>query len=264
MVLSEEPLLETERLILRPPRAEDLPGWAAMMADPGNSRFIGGPLGPCRLGKPLDHGGGVGASRLRQISPSSSNPRPMDRPRRPWMPPGWPGPEIGWAFLKEHWGQGYAAEAARATMEWSRDVLGWDHAIHIIHRRIRLHGAGGTDRLDVRTGASPANARQCPASPDLQSKNSDLRTSKFCYKAFAQDQSCGLALRRRSHASDRSRYRRESGRQPRNGGSRVLNNRPVCAPRRGRWSRRRLSASAMCVMSPRPIWRASGSTVSNF
>ncbi len=49
------------------------------------------------------------------------------------MPPGWPGPEIGWAFLKENWGEGYASEAARATMIWSRDVLGWDHAIHIIH-----------------------------------------------------------------------------------------------------------------------------------
>ena len=34
--------LETPRLLLRPPRLEDLDPWAAMMADPETARFIGG------------------------------------------------------------------------------------------------------------------------------------------------------------------------------------------------------------------------------
>ena len=27
-------------------------------------------------------------------------------------------PELGWALLREHWGQGYAAEAATAVRDW--------------------------------------------------------------------------------------------------------------------------------------------------
>jgi RimJ/RimL family protein N-acetyltransferase len=34
--------LETPRLLLRPPRLEDLDPWAAMMADAETARFIGG------------------------------------------------------------------------------------------------------------------------------------------------------------------------------------------------------------------------------
>lgn len=106
-----------------------------MMADPDNSRFIGGPLGSRAAWASLSIM--AGAWRLHGFGNFSvllkSTGQWIGR-AGPWMPPGWPGPEIGWAFLKDHWGQGYAAEAAQATMVWSREVLGWDHAIHIIHR----------------------------------------------------------------------------------------------------------------------------------
>ena len=36
------PVLQTERLILRPTRAEDFEPWAAFMADEAATRFIGG------------------------------------------------------------------------------------------------------------------------------------------------------------------------------------------------------------------------------
>ena len=36
------PTLETDRPFLRPPAAEDLDGWAEMMADEEAARFIGG------------------------------------------------------------------------------------------------------------------------------------------------------------------------------------------------------------------------------
>jgi RimJ/RimL family protein N-acetyltransferase len=36
--------IETERLILRPTQAQDLDGWAELMADPQSARFIGGPV----------------------------------------------------------------------------------------------------------------------------------------------------------------------------------------------------------------------------
>jgi RimJ/RimL family protein N-acetyltransferase len=38
------PTLETPRLILRPPREEDLDGWAALMGDEESARHIGGPM----------------------------------------------------------------------------------------------------------------------------------------------------------------------------------------------------------------------------
>ena len=34
--------IETARLLLRPPRAEDFDGWAANMADAESARYIGG------------------------------------------------------------------------------------------------------------------------------------------------------------------------------------------------------------------------------
>jgi RimJ/RimL family protein N-acetyltransferase len=51
----------------------------------------------------------------------------------PWRPEGWPGPEIGWALAPAFWGRGYATEAARASMGWARDRLGWRRVIHLIH-----------------------------------------------------------------------------------------------------------------------------------
>ncbi len=109
------------------------------MADPDNSRFIGGPLGARAAWASLSiMAGAWGLHGFGNFSVLLKSTGQWIGRAGPWMPPGWPGPEIGWAFLKENWGEGYASEAARATMIWSRDVLGWDHVIHIIHRRIRL------------------------------------------------------------------------------------------------------------------------------
>ncbi len=38
---------------------------------------------------------------------------------RPGQRPGWPGLECGWTFDPAHWGEGYATEAGRATVEWA-------------------------------------------------------------------------------------------------------------------------------------------------
>jgi len=41
-----------------------------------------------------------------------------------WRPEGWPGVEVGWALAREHWGKGYATEAARAALQWGHEELG--------------------------------------------------------------------------------------------------------------------------------------------
>src|SRR5262245_20066062 len=50
----------------------------------------------------------------------------------PWMPEGWPGTEIGWAIVRDCWGQGFATEGATAAIHWAFDHLGWTQVIHLI------------------------------------------------------------------------------------------------------------------------------------
>lgn len=41
-------------------------------------------------------------------------------------------PDLGYAFLPDFWGHGYAREAARATAAWAREVLGLDRLFAIV------------------------------------------------------------------------------------------------------------------------------------
>jgi RimJ/RimL family protein N-acetyltransferase len=50
----------------------------------------------------------------------------------PWYPVGWPGTEIGWAFLRKAWGKGYATEGAVASIDWAFKNLNWSEVIHVI------------------------------------------------------------------------------------------------------------------------------------
>ena len=38
-----------------------------------------------------------------------------------YYPPDWPGLEVGWTVAREHWGKGYAPEAARAACGWAHE-----------------------------------------------------------------------------------------------------------------------------------------------
>lgn len=50
----------------------------------------------------------------------------------PWLPEGWPGPEVGWGIARSAWGKGYATEGAIAAMDFAFERLGWTEAIHSI------------------------------------------------------------------------------------------------------------------------------------
>jgi RimJ/RimL family protein N-acetyltransferase len=50
-----------------------------------------------------------------------------------WFPEGWPGVELGWRFESDHWGQGYATEAARAAFDYARTTLHLTEVISIVH-----------------------------------------------------------------------------------------------------------------------------------
>jgi RimJ/RimL family protein N-acetyltransferase len=127
------PTLETDRLTLRPPCAEDFDAWAALLADPVAARFIGRAQPPSGAWRNLATTTGAwvinGFGNFSVIEKATG--RWIGR-AGPWQPHGWPGPEIGWAFDRAVWGKGYATEAARRCLDFAFEVLGWDRVVHPI------------------------------------------------------------------------------------------------------------------------------------
>jgi len=125
--------LETPRLILRPPRIEDLDGWSEMMLDEPTARFIGGvmsrPVCWRQLMTMIGAWHSQGFAMFSVIEKSSG--RWIGR-LGPWQPEGWPGTEIGWSIVRDCWGKGYAVEGAEAATTWAFDALGWPDVIHSI------------------------------------------------------------------------------------------------------------------------------------
>ncbi|THD77474.1 MAG: N-acetyltransferase [Phenylobacterium sp.] len=128
-----EPTLETDRLILRPPTAEDFDPWAAFAADEEAMRHLGGVQarsvawrGICTV---------TGAWAIRGHSMFSVIEKATGRwvgRLGPWQPADWPGTEVGWGLSRDVWGQGYATEGASAAIDYVFDVLGWSEVIHCI------------------------------------------------------------------------------------------------------------------------------------
>lgn len=127
------PTLETPRLILRPPESADFEPWAAFAADPEASRFLGGPQSRAMAWRSICVM--TGAWTVNGFSNFSLIEKATDRwigRVGPWAPEGWPGLEVGWALVRDAWGNGYAVEAATAAMDWVVDALGWSEIIHAI------------------------------------------------------------------------------------------------------------------------------------
>ena len=126
--------LETERLWLRQFRESDLDAYAALCADPEVMRYLSGkPFSRAEtwrhlavmLGQWQLRGYGMWAleekASGRLLGRSGIN-----------HGEGWPGFEIGWTLAREHWGRGFATEAARAALEHSFGTLGQRHVISLI------------------------------------------------------------------------------------------------------------------------------------
>jgi RimJ/RimL family protein N-acetyltransferase len=125
--------LETPRLLLRLPRADDLDPWADMMAAAEAARFIGGVMPRATTWRVVMMM--IGAWHAQGFAMFSVVEKASGRwvgRVGPWMPEGWPGPEIGWAIVRDCWGRGYATEAAIASANWAFAHLGWTEIIHSI------------------------------------------------------------------------------------------------------------------------------------
>lgn len=129
------PILETDRLLMRPFEEADLDAYAAIVADDEVVRFLGH--------QPLDRADAwrqmalfLGHERLRGWTNNAvigkSGGRLLGRCGL-WQPEGWPGLEVGWTFARPAWGHGFATEAATAWRDWAFDVLGVQALVSGVH-----------------------------------------------------------------------------------------------------------------------------------
>lgn len=127
------PILETPRLILRPPLAADLDGYVELMSDDEHVRFIGGAAPPSMVWRQMMTV--AGSWSLQGFGFFSVIEKDTGRwvgRLGPWFPHGWPQPEVGWSILPSEAGKGYVTEGSAAAIDWAFTHLGWDNVIHVI------------------------------------------------------------------------------------------------------------------------------------
>jgi RimJ/RimL family protein N-acetyltransferase len=127
--------LETPRLRLRKFRESDWEPYAVMCADPDVMRYLGTGVTLSRdeawraiasiLGHWQMRGYGMWALESKETGELVGRAGFLN-------PAGWPGFEIGWTLAKNHWGKGYASEAAREALRYAFEVLQRDRVISLI------------------------------------------------------------------------------------------------------------------------------------
>lgn len=127
--MTSDPTIRTDRLLLRPWRDADLPAFAAIGADPEVMEFFSGMLdraGSDRLAARIRghferQGFGLWAVEVPGVADFIGFVGL-------WIPdfetPFTPCVEVGWRLAREHWGRGYATEAARASLDFGFGTLG--------------------------------------------------------------------------------------------------------------------------------------------
>lgn len=125
--------LETERLILRRPEERDFEGFCELMTDEVASTHIGGVAEPPMIWRNLAML--IGHWEMRGYGFFSV----IDKASRdwvgrvgPWRPHAWPDTEVGWSIARRFWGRGFGPEAARASIDYAFEQLGWTRVIHLI------------------------------------------------------------------------------------------------------------------------------------
>lgn len=127
------PILETPRLILRPPRPEDFDGYVELMSDAEHVRFIGGAAPASAVWRQVMAVAGSwslqGFGFFSVVDKASG--RWVGR-LGPWFPYGWPAAEVGWSILPSEAGKGFVTEGSAAAVDWAFRHLGWTDVIHVI------------------------------------------------------------------------------------------------------------------------------------
>lgn len=149
-------VLETPRLVLRPPVAADWPGVRAFYLSQ-RSRFTYGPKTEAAAWRSF--AAEIGHWTLRGYGMFTLSEKGGDDTGLglvgPFYPLDWPEPEIGWMLWPAAEGRGYGYEAARACLAHAFGALGWTTAVSYIDaandRSIAL-----AERLGARLDAGAA------------------------------------------------------------------------------------------------------------
>lgn len=152
--LKPMPRLETERLILREWRQEDIAPHIAMMGDAEVTRYTQGtPQSAIDAWRGL--AAIVGHWYIRGYGfwavERKSDGRFLGRVGL-WNPEGWPGMEVGWTLAREAWGHGFAYEAGRASMDYAFRNFDIPKLYSVIHE-INEPSKNVARRLGERQGA---------------------------------------------------------------------------------------------------------------
>lgn len=128
------PILETERLWLRPFRESDLDDYAAMCADPEVVRHLAGGLFTREaawrhmvflVGHWQFRGSGMWAVEEKETGAFAGRIGFAH-------PEGWPGFELAWALARRFWGRGYATEGAKAALDYAFTATPYERVISLI------------------------------------------------------------------------------------------------------------------------------------
>lgn len=158
--MSDQPVFTTQRLMLRPRSLADLDAVCAMDAAPEVMTYImdGSVPEPVEHRQKLkerlavDHGPGLGIWSVFT----------HDEPDRflGWVAlhplPGWDDVEIGWRFASEHWGKGYASEAAAALIDHGLATLALPRVVAVL-QSANIRSRRVCERLGMRD-AGPCEA----------------------------------------------------------------------------------------------------------
>jgi RimJ/RimL family protein N-acetyltransferase len=151
-------IVETERLILRKPRLEDAADLAVAYADPEVVRFMGD--GGTATFAQVEAGIQQWLDRWDSSGMSLCSLERREDGRVVgragfllWDPETWEVPgdetEIGWLLAREHWGKGYATEAALALRDWAFDERSLTRLISLINHE-NLASIGVAERIGER------------------------------------------------------------------------------------------------------------------
>ncbi len=163
------PRLETQRLVLRAPRAEDHANSTAMWADPGVARHtVGQPSTPAESWVRLLRNAGLWTVMgfgywvaERRADGAFIGEFGLAAFRRPLEPDHGDAPEAGWVMPPAHQGQGFATEAMQAVLRWADDLLAVPFTFCVI-----APDNGASIRVAERLGYGarvPGTARGLPA-----------------------------------------------------------------------------------------------------
>ncbi|MBF6048483.1 GNAT family N-acetyltransferase [Streptomyces sp. NRRL B-1677] len=119
--------IRTERLVLREPEARDRAAFIELFASPEVGTYIGGPRPRDELERAVPEVPGRRPGLFvidldgAMIGMVTLDRRDAERPGH--VRPDAGGTELGYMFLPEAWGYGYAAEACAAVLGWCADAL---------------------------------------------------------------------------------------------------------------------------------------------